>query len=234
MISSDAGTNFSVYLQSFEKEAGVLKSITNLRNIGAECPRDVLDALKKVESVVNSTESCMNELERAVEADIKSLDENTAVLTEMVDKQRVAIDAMEKSDMPNFLKPMLNVGKAAAKYRPVEAAEFTKVPVSTRGRQTLVKINECFGCIYKLIAEKTENLGTVQGRKALGKGFMLEYDKLKHADHKGSVFLTEPELRGTAIFASGETTGRAVLHTLRALKRITVVRSNGENTFILC
>jgi hypothetical protein len=47
------------------------------------------------------------------------------------------------------------------------------------------------------------------------------------------VFLSEVELRSTAIFASGETTGRAILHTLRALQRIKVVRSGGENTFVL-
>ena len=96
-----------------------------------------------------------------------------------------------------------------------------------------LSIRRYTGCIYKLVSEKTAALATAVGRKALGKGALLEIESLKHVDHKGSVFLSEVELRSTAIFASGETTGRAILHTLRARQRIKVVRSGGENTFVL-
>jgi len=228
------GENLASFLASFDKEARMLKSITNLRALGSSCPAEVIGTLNKVNAVVENVESRMNLLEATLDAENQALDENMTVLRGLVEKQRDAIETMVDSDMPTFMGPMLAVDAAAVKYRPVEMAEFKRVPVSTRGRQTYEQINESFGCIYKLVSEKTAALSTSGGRKALGKGALLEFDKLKHVDHKGAVFITEPELRSTAIFASGEATGRAVLHTLRALQRVRVVRSSGENTFVLC
>jgi hypothetical protein len=43
------------------------------------------------------------------------------------------------------------------------------------------------------------------------------YLALKNADHT-AVFVTEAELRTTPIFEAGEATGKATLHTLRALQ----------------
>ena len=231
-MSTEMSTNMSVFLQAVEKEARTLKAITNLRTLGPKCSKDVVAMLQKVEKAVQSVESSVNELDCTLDRENASLDENMEQLQRLAEQQGATIAAL-RGEMPTFMGPMLEVGAAATKYRPVEAVDFSRVPVSTRGRQTYEQVNESFGCIYKLVSEKTAALGTAAGRKALGKGALLEIESLKHADHKGSVFLSEVELRSTAIFASGETTGRAILHTLRALQRIRVIRSGGENTFVL-
>ena len=60
-----------------------------------------------------------------------------------------------------------------------------------------------------------------------------EYKQLLCDEHDGEMFLTEREVRASVVFGGGEATGRAVLHTLRALRRLKHVRSRGETTYIL-
>jgi hypothetical protein len=62
--------------------------------------------------------------------------------------------------------------------------------------------------------------------------FHQEYQRLQCEEHGREMFLTEREVRASAVFEAGEATGRAVLHTLRALRRLKQVRSRGETTYI--
>lgn len=65
---------------------------------------------------------------------------------------------------------------------------------------------------------------------------MKTYDEylrlLSRKDHGKSVYLAESEVRASAVFKS-ESNGRAVLHTLRALGRLRLVRVGSENTYLL-
>jgi hypothetical protein len=45
--------------------------------------------------------------------------------------------------------------------------------------------------------------------------------------------MTEHEVRSTKAFENGEITGKNILNTLRNLERLKIVRSNGQNTYIL-
>ncbi len=45
--------------------------------------------------------------------------------------------------------------------------------------------------------------------------------------------MTEQEVRSTKVFENGEVTGKNILNTLRNLERLKIVRSNGQNTYIL-
>ena len=58
---------------------------------------------------------------------------------------------------------------------------------------------------------------------------------MKTEEHGDSVFFVESEMKHgtTSIFESGDSTGRAILSTLRALKRLKVVKSGKDITYIL-
>ena len=68
---------------------------------------------------------------------------------------------------------------------------------------------------------------------------LQEYKQLLCEEHRreggggAGVFVTEREVRATSVFQAGEATGRALLHTLRALRRLRLVRSRGETTYLL-
>jgi hypothetical protein len=56
---------------------------------------------------------------------------------------------------------------------------------------------------------------------------------LKVTEHGNHIYMTEHEVRSTKVFENGEITGKNILNTLRNLERLKIVRSNGQNTYIL-
>ena len=56
---------------------------------------------------------------------------------------------------------------------------------------------------------------------------------MKVTEHGNHIYMTEHEVRSTKVFENGEITGKNILNTLRNLERLKIVRSNGQNTYIL-
>ncbi len=56
---------------------------------------------------------------------------------------------------------------------------------------------------------------------------------MKVTEHGNHIYMTEQEVRSTKVFENGEVTGKNILNTLRNLERLKIVRSNGQNTYIL-
>jgi len=64
--------------------------------------------------------------------------------------------------------------------------------------------------------------------------FVEDFHASKTVDHETYIYLSEGEIRSQGgIFDSGEATGKAILHTLRHLQRLKMVRAATENTYIL-
>jgi len=259
MAAAELTLSFANYMSALEKELRALKSITNLRALGSDIPVDISDKLRQIESSVNSVEYQMDGLDVMLEEEDKCLDRYAAELQEQTDQQTAMIGEM-MADMPPFMKNMLtqrekegtititnaNAPGSSSSYRrekgsgggggemlplrcrPITIKEFQDLSSSTRGRQSYEQVNEAMEIVSRLMSNKMKSVGD---KANFGAG--RDYNRLRHSDHDGAMFLTEPEIRATSLFKAGETTGRAVLHSLRALHRLKVVRTNGENTFVL-
>eukprot|EP01041_Mallomonas_annulata_P013219 gene13219-27963_t len=115
----------------------------------------------------------------------------------------------------------------------VKTKEFEAVPKSTRGRLTLTQINEYFFLMMELITRKEKLLKNTKKSRRQDSVEIFELENKRVPEHEGAAFVTETEIRGTKIFENGVTTGVSVLHTLRALHRIRLVRTSGESTYVL-
>jgi hypothetical protein len=107
-MSAQVNSIFGDFLTSFEREAKTLKSISNLRALGHDCPDDVVEMLKKVEEAVSSIESRMDSLEKVVDTENKCLDENVSELTSMATKQKAAIDILRGDMVTTYFSPQLH------------------------------------------------------------------------------------------------------------------------------
>lgn len=129
-----------------------------------------------------------------------------------------------------------SVDTARPDFTFITTEQLAAVPKSTRGRLTLAQVTTALQTLVALIADKQLMLvKTWKKSKRLSqahKNNYEEYKRLLSDDHCGAMFLTEKEIRASSVFETGEATGRAVLHTLRALRRLKQVRSGGETTYI--
>lgn len=118
----------------------------------------------------------------------------------------------------------------------ITTEQLAAVPKSTRSRLTLAQVTTALQTLVGLITEKQLMLvKTWKKSKRLSqanKNNYEEYKRLLSDEHCGEMFVTEKEIRASSVFDTGEATGRAVLHTLRALRRLKLVRSGGETTYI--
>jgi hypothetical protein len=109
----------------------------------------------------------------------------------------------------------------------IEVNEFEKVSAVVRGRLTLTSINETLRTIKEMVLTKQKLLSLPKKKRTKAQNNLVEeYSLMKTDEHGQSIFLTEAEMRASSIFENGDTTGKAVLNTLRTLGRIKIIRSS--------
>mmetsp|Transcript_20032 Transcript_20032/g.33763 ORF Transcript_20032/g.33763 Transcript_20032/m.33763 type:complete len:279 (+) Transcript_20032:194-1030(+) len=129
-----------------------------------------------------------------------------------------------------------SVDAARPDFTFITTEQLAAVPKSTRSRLTLAQVTTALQTLVALIADKRLVLvKTWKKSKRMSQAHKNNYEEYKRLlcdEHCGEMFLTEKEIRSSPIFETGEATGRAVLHTLRALRRLKQVRSGGGTTYI--
>mmetsp|Transcript_9443 Transcript_9443/g.26708 ORF Transcript_9443/g.26708 Transcript_9443/m.26708 type:complete len:269 (-) Transcript_9443:240-1046(-) len=116
----------------------------------------------------------------------------------------------------------------------VTDAEFAGVSSSTRERLTLPELNEAISCIWTLCEEQTR-LHTIpkSKRNPNQRDAILQHESLRTPDHGAGLFLTETQLKTLPIFKAGSGRARAIIHTLRAVKRLKSINSQGITTYLI-
>ena len=60
------------------------------------------------------------------------------------------------------------------------------------------------------------------------------YEQCEDRAHEGQIFVTESQIRETEFYGQGKGTAQALLHSLRNLNRLKMVRSrSSENTYVI-
>ena len=116
----------------------------------------------------------------------------------------------------------------------IEVAEFDKVSTVVRGRLTLTSINETLRTIKDMVLTKQKLLALPKKKRTKSQNTIVdEYLSLKTDEHGSATFITEADIRASSVFDSGDSTGKAVLNSLRSLGRIKVIRSSSISTYIV-
>lgn len=238
--------SFTAFLHGVQKETNVLKCLAQLRSLPSG---DQLSTrLHEIEAAVRSIEQNMEEFNEFITGELKTCEILEAEALVDAEIQRTKIEEMEQIFVANrppvtLVKEAATVAAASSSAKAlhhkgikcVSLAELETVPKSSRGRTLTVGIvNTALSLIKILVDDKSKAL-QVPRKKMSQRQLKISEDfhALKNADHGAAVFITEGELRGTSIFEAGESTGKATLHTLRALHRLKVIRAATENTYIV-
>jgi hypothetical protein len=116
----------------------------------------------------------------------------------------------------------------------IEVAEFDKVSTVVRGRLTLTSINDTLRTIKDMVLMKQKLLSLPKKKRTKSQNTIVdEYLSLKTEEHGQTTFLSESEIRASSVFDQGDSTGKAVLNSLRSLGRIKVIRSSSISTYIV-
>lgn len=106
----------------------------------------------------------------------------------------------------------------------IEASELDKVSATTKGRVTLLQLNDSLCKIKSILASKIKALPSVRKNAT-------EKEKKLYDEDRKKVTVTESELRSSIIFDSGNSTGQSILQTLRSLSRIKLIRVGSESNY---
>ncbi|CAM9472592.1 unnamed protein product [Hapterophycus canaliculatus] len=116
----------------------------------------------------------------------------------------------------------------------VTVAELNGVPRSTRARLTIEQINGAVAEIQKAVERRQAFVS--RPRKKLSekqRGRLEELLQQEVPAHAGEPFIAEPDLRALPAFKKGEMTTKALIATLRSLKRLKGVRGAGMMTYVV-
>ncbi len=239
-MSTELSASFNNFVLNLEKDVRTLKSVTNigaLNNKGM-CPKELQENMKEIENNLNSCNKNLENLEELLKSEESCLTNNMTTLKDKVNIQNNEIEQLKK-DLPGFILRMADFIKLHPNYetsfKPITFKEFESLPITTRGRQTFEQVNESYEAVFRYLVERKKQLNSSSAKRkgTPANNVDTEYSNLKCVEHEGLCFVTETELkRSTPIFKSGESSGRSVLYTLRALQRLKLVRSHGVNTFI--
>ena len=238
-MSTELSTSFNTFVSHLEKDVRTLKSVTNigaLNNKGM-VSKELQENMKEIENNLNSCDKNLDNLEELLKSEELCLKNNITILKDKVNTQNNEIEQLKK-DLPGFILRMANFIKLHPNYetlfKPIILKEFESLPITTRGRQTFEQVNESYEAIFRYLVERKKQLNSSSAKRKGTKANSIatEYSNLKCPEHEGLCFVTETELRSTPLFKAGESSGRSVLYTLRALQRLKLVRSHGVNTFI--
>ena len=236
--------SFTAFLQSIHKETNILKSLSELKNLPANDHSAA--RLHEIEALVRSIEQNMEEMNELLKGEESTCEVLETLALKEAERHRVQLDdleAMLTARLPTVvgLKQITSSSSSAKAMenkgiKHIDCCELEMVPKATRGRTlTTGVLNTTLLKLKSLIDEKTKQL-TIPRKKMNVKQLKLVEDfyASKNADHEAYIYLSEGEIRSQGgIFDSGEATGKAILHTLRHLQRLKMVRATTENTYVL-
>eukprot|EP00607_Mallomonas_marina_P003519 CAMPEP_0182437976 /NCGR_PEP_ID=MMETSP1167-20130531/85422_1 /TAXON_ID=2988 /ORGANISM="Mallomonas Sp, Strain CCMP3275" /LENGTH=244 /DNA_ID=CAMNT_0024631107 /DNA_START=78 /DNA_END=812 /DNA_ORIENTATION=- len=236
-----------------EQELRVLKSIANLQQIPRNSVPDVVhNKLVGLEASLEILEQKFEDFDIFLDMETQNI-EKLQLFAEYSNQQLKQIQDLQ-SKAPSFLmkenfnmdanvRPnelsgdikSITVNTTKPKVRPetIKLKEFDNIPKSTKGRITLAQINESLSLLYDMFNKKEKLIKPCKKNKKQHFSEIQEYETKRVREHGSETFLTENEIRGSKIFQSGIATGTSILHTLRALHRLRMIRATGETTYIL-
>lgn len=239
--------SFEFMLNKLEDEKKVLQSLVSFQSIPPQqCPPEILDKLIQMDQSVSLLEEQLDSLdtfidsELAVVTKLQTLAINSKLVQETIENLSQQLNGESSSNIENqnnqansnkgdVAKPSTTTGLITL----VTPEELDNASKATKGRLTLAQINQFLLIIGQLIEKKRKTLVQLKKIKFQDQTPLTEYENKRIAEHGNSTYLTESELRSSPIFESGDATGKAVLHTLRVLHRLRLVRSGQESTYIL-
>ena len=226
--------SFVNLLRTVQSETRILKYLSQLRSLPSG--DDLSAQLHEIESIVGGIEQSLAEFNDFIASETKTCDVLDKEVCELADEQKARIQRLEHTLASVYvIKPIIGeiVREKCGAYL-VTKSELEAVPKSTRNRLTVGVISAALSAIIMSRNEKQKVISLP--RKKLSRVQLKIIEDLvsyKHPDHGNSVFLTESEIRSTTVFQAGESTGKSIIHTLRAMQKIKLVRSSGENTYVI-
>ena len=225
---------FETYTTQLEEDSRRLKCVSNIKAVvtaGGPGGQEVSLRLKDIESVAKDISKSLDKFEDALDEDLEALEsineiiaaskQSSAALTEL--KARTPASMLPKEVDPDSVPSL-------AEFEAIPKATRLRVPYETCIR-ALTDIRKVVGLKSKLVNSSTPRSKLSHSKKI----DMDEYESRKTDNHGDSVFILESEMKAgaTCVFDAGNSTGRAILSTLRALGRIRVVKSGREVTYVL-
>jgi hypothetical protein len=254
MSSLAVADSFQSLTQSIHEDRSLLQSLAALRPApDGSLPR--VGELHDIEENVENLELRVKEIqtfvqsERAALALLATLANSVSEQSQVVEKTREVVGSSPL--LPGSSGVPVTDGSAGCianekietftenESRTVQLAttkEFESVPTSTRERSTLEDCNSVLASMQVALKAK---LSLVALRKAdVGKKSMAEWQAYHHRKHvtgDSSVTLTEAELTSLAPSLSKASRGkqRALISTLRHLKRLKQVQQEGKTLFVI-
>lgn len=231
MSQSSIISSFSNFVNMIEEETKILKSISNISNQISHSPNsNVIEKLVSLDDSVSRLEKSIDFLEESMDNELANLAET---------KRIISLANFQKTSILNLNSHLQSTAFSSNNENTVpiltiSSEEFESISKSTRSRLTLMQINDALNFLieYSDIKSKTLKVPRKKITKAV-QTLRENYSKLKISDHGNDMFLTETEIRSSKIFESGESTGKTILHTLRTLRRLRLIRSCGENTYVI-
>jgi hypothetical protein len=121
----------------------------------------------------------------------------------------------------------------------IHAEEFEELGKTTKGRLQLHQLNSALKDLRQLFEARAKNMQIPRKKMTrvqqadLDNYILMRCDEHVDSKNKETTFLTENEIRTSAVFTGGDATLKTIIQSLRALKRLKVVRVGKDSTFIL-
>lgn len=253
-MSEQLIASFAALVHQLDAETSILKELSQASN---QVTEDGVRQLQYIEELTTLLEAQMDAFEQTIETDYKHLQDLQAytagilqqslVIHAYVDKLPVetttapvgnkqdTIPPEDKENISNGVSTHKQIGDEECYTTEIAADEFEAISKSTRGRLTLQQTNDYLALLVKMVGEKKKVVLKKDRRKMSAaelKSFDSYMSLLNKSLHGKDMFLSETEIRACVIFKS-DSNGKAVLHTLRSLNRIKLIRAGSENTYIL-
>jgi len=236
-------SSFATILTSLDKERLQLKGLAALQTLcsssSSSSSDSIIDRLNDIQSTIIRLERMTEDIETSLSEEETEL-ANCSVMMTMAKNQTNDINNII---IPSYLRDVNIIDDHILKQKnmntkpwgaAIEVAEFDKVSTVVRGRLTLTSINETLRTIKDMVLMKQKLLSLPKKKRTKAQNATVdEYLSLKTEEHGQTTFITESEIRASAVFDQGDSTGKAVLNSLRSLGRIKVIRSSSISTYIV-
>ena len=259
MNSLAVADSFQTLTQSIHEDRSLLQSLAALRPApDGSLPRvgelyDIEESVENLELRVKEIQTFVQS-ERAALALLATLANSVSEQSQVVEKTREVVGSSpllpgssgasvrtdgSAGDKGGLITNGKTESSTENESRTVQLAttkEFESVPTSTRERSTLEDCNSVLASMQVALKAK---LSLITLRKAdVGKKSIAEWQAYHHRKHvtgDSSVTLTEAELTSLAPSLSKASRGkqRALISTLRHLKRLKQVQQEGKTVFVI-
>ena len=238
-------SSFATILTSLDKERLQLKGLAALQTLcsssssSSSSSDSIIDRLNDIQSTIIRLERMTEDIETSLSEEENEL-ANCSVMMTMAKNQSNDINNII---IPSYLRDVTIIDDHILKQKnmntkpwgaAIEVAEFDKVSTVVRGRLTLTSINDTLRTIKDMVLMKQKLLSLPKKKRTKSQNTIVdEYLSLKTEEHGQTTFLSESEIRASSVFDQGDSTGKAVLNSLRSLGRIKVIRSSSISTYIV-